>query len=67
MKTSHELRAETLAKHGFVEGYAWFPAKADFIDHGTGITGVRVATKKTVAEHVPPTTIASVDRWAEDE
>lgn len=60
-------RRDTLAKHGYVEGYAMFPAKVDYVDTGAGLVGVRVQTLKTSRDHVPPTSVVTVDRWATEE
>lgn len=60
-------RRETLAKKGFVEGYAMFPAKADYHEGSGGLVGVTVKSKKTVPHHFPPQSIVTTDRWAEEE
>jgi hypothetical protein len=56
-------RRDTLAKRGYLEGHAYFPAKADCVG-GKSITSVSVVSVKTVADHIAPTEIDNTDRWA---
>lgn len=60
-------RRDTLAKRGYVEGRAMFPARIDYIETGGGVMGVRVGSIRTCRDHVPPTSIVTVDRWAAKE
>lgn len=60
-------RRDTLAKRGYVEGRAMFPARIDYIETGAGLTGVRVGSIRTTRDHVPPTSIVTADRWAAKE
>ena len=61
----HPARRSTLAKHGYVEGYACFPAKADYREGRGGLVTVSVTTIKTVPDHFEPTEVVTVDRWDE--
>lgn len=63
----HPARRETLAKRGYVEGYAVFPAKADYRDGGTGLTGVSVRVVKRVPHYAEPVEVVTTDRWKEEE
>ena len=56
-------RRDTLAKRGYLEGYAYFPAKADYREGRGGLVTVSVVTVKTVPEHEHPVEIETVDRW----
>lgn len=60
-------RRDTLAKRGYVEGYAMFPAKADFVEGRGGLVGVSVRVRKACAHHALPVEVVTVDRWKEDE
>ena len=59
-------RRDTLAKRGYVEGYAIFPAKADYKDGPGGLVGVRVVTVKRVPHHAEPVEVVTTDRWKEE-
>lgn len=62
------VRRDTLAKRGYVEGYACWPAKAAIHGTGRGLSGAatcRVVNRKTVPDHQPPTTVETTDRWAD--
>lgn len=66
--TWHPARRDTLAKHGYVEGYGLWPARAVIYGTGTGMSGAAscmVITVRSVPDHEPPTTIETVDRWAD--
>lgn len=56
-------RRDTLAKRGYVEGYAMFPARIDYIECGRGVTNVRVGSVRTSKDHEPPVRIISRDRF----
>jgi hypothetical protein len=60
------VRRSTLAKHGYVEGYAKFPARVDYTEGRGGMTSVRVQTLKACRDHEPPTEIVTADRWTDD-
>ena len=59
-------RRDTLAKRGYVEGYAVFPAKADFVEGPGGLVGVSVRVRKACPHHALPVEVVSVDRWKEE-
>lgn len=63
-------RRSTLAKHGYVEGRASWPAYVTYGGgRGTGISGctsVRLVVRKKGADHEPPVEILCTDRWAEE-
>lgn len=63
-------RRSTLAKHGYVEGRAIWPAYVTYAGgRGTGLSGcasVRPVVRKRGADHEPPLEITVTDRWAEE-
>jgi hypothetical protein len=61
----HPARRDTLAKRGYVEGYAIWPAKVVYTEGSAGLVSVRPVTVKAVRHHVPPVEITCRDRWAE--
>lgn len=60
-------RRDTLAKRGYVEGYAMFPAKIDYVGGQGGAATVRVGRVRTSRDHEPPVRVVTVDRWAAKE
>lgn len=55
------VRRDTLAKHGFVEGTARFPAMAKIKGHDMMSCGA--CSVKTVLHHEPPVEVITADRW----
>jgi hypothetical protein len=55
------VRRDTLAKHGFVEGIARFPAKAAI--RGKDMISCSEVAVKTVLHHEPPVEVITADRW----
>lgn len=61
-------KRETLAKHGFVEGFVMRPAWAKCEGSGRGLSGltsVHVVIYPTDQPWEPPLSIVTADRWAE--
>jgi hypothetical protein len=66
----HPARRSTLAKKGYVEGYATWPAYIGYSGGtGTGLSGacsVRPRRLRRGYDHTPPVAIVTTDRWAEE-
>lgn len=63
-------RRNTLAKHGYVEGYVARPAKAAIVGGGKGLAGAAtcmVAPVPTDRDWDEPAQIICVDLWADEE
>jgi hypothetical protein len=61
----YPARRDTLAKRGFVEGRAVWPAKIIYSSGRGGLVTTRPITVKAVPHHVPPLEILTRDRWAD--
>ena len=60
----HSVRRQTLAKHGFVEGYVTRPAHIDYV--GETHTSVRPVRLPSDRPWDAPLAIVTADRWAEE-
>jgi hypothetical protein len=56
-------RRDTLAKRGYCEGYAMFPAAVGYAEGRGGLVTVSVRSFKTCKDHEPPTEVISADRF----